>query len=78
MTLAELRRAFGGETTFRLKTIYSEDEFEINNLLWGTPGFGDMTFARATAVGTNTIIVSIGLPDEVFKAYKKYSRKNVD
>jgi len=76
MTLNDLRNTFSGETRFFLQSSYTEEEFEINNLLWGTPGFADMTFSKAKAASKNIVVIRIGLPYRIFEAYKEYSKGN--
>lgn len=53
------------------------ERIEINNLLWGTPTFGEIPIEihNVQAMGKNEIEVTTHMPNAVFAAWKKYSEE---
>lgn len=85
ITLNDLREMFCKITkiilvndVFNENDIYmGTEKFEVNNLLWGTPTFGEIPIEvhNVQAMGKNEVEVTTHMPNAVFAAWKKYSEE---
>lgn len=77
MRIIDLKELFEINTKFYLQNPNDDtDNFEIQNILFGTRAFADMglVITSIKAIAKNKIVISIfDMPTEIYQAWKKYN-----